>query len=246
MSDAARRTLLIGLAAVLALVLPAAALLHLPARAVRSAGPAVPGEDSAEVGFARDMSVHHQQAVEMAFLLRDRSASADVRLLAYDIANTQAVQRGMMLGWLALWGRTPTSGRPPMAWMRMPPPSEADRRAGVLMPGMASREQLRRLSTAAPAEADVLFLRLMIEHHRGGVLMAGHVAGPVPAGREAGRAAGRTADHAAGHAAGPEPAGTSWPEVRRLARTMVSGQQEEIDLMARMLRERTPGRAEGP
>ncbi|WP_433336225.1 DUF305 domain-containing protein [Spirillospora sp. CA-294931] len=220
MSAAARRTLLIGLAAVLALVLPAVAALHLPARTVPS-GLAAPGEDSAEVGFARDMSVHHQQAVEMALLLRDRSASADVRLLAYDIANAQAAQRGMMLGWLALWGRTPTSSRPPMAWMRMPPPSEADRRAGILMPGMASREQLRRLATAAAGEADILFLRLTIEHHRGGVLMAEHVAG---------------------HAL----AGASWPEVRRLARTMVTGQRDEIDLMTRMLRERTPGRAAGP
>ncbi|MDP9479986.1 MAG: DUF305 domain-containing protein, partial [Actinomycetota bacterium] len=30
-----------------------------------------PADDSAEAGFARDMMVHHAQAVEMAEILRD-------------------------------------------------------------------------------------------------------------------------------------------------------------------------------
>lgn len=45
-----------------------------------AAVPAAPAESSADVGFARDMSVHHQQAVEMSFIVRDRTKDEDVRL----------------------------------------------------------------------------------------------------------------------------------------------------------------------
>jgi uncharacterized protein (DUF305 family) len=48
-----------------------------------------PGDDSAEAGFARDMMVHHAQAVEMAEIVRDKTESDDVRILASDIALTQ-------------------------------------------------------------------------------------------------------------------------------------------------------------
>nr|WP_202436179.1 DUF305 domain-containing protein [Streptomyces sp. SID7834] len=129
---------------------------------------AVPAEGSADVGFARDMSVHHQQAVEMAFLVRDRTDDEDVRRLAYDIINTQANQRGMMLGWLESWDRPKSSDRPPMEWMGHPvTPSD-----GSLMPGMATDTELDRLRAADGKDAEVLFLRLMTVHHRAGADMA--------------------------------------------------------------------------
>ncbi|WP_371606751.1 MULTISPECIES: DUF305 domain-containing protein [unclassified Streptomyces] len=134
---------------------------------------AVPAEGSADVGFARDMSVHHQQAVEMAFIVRDRTDDEDVRRLAYDIINTQANQRGMMLGWLESWDRPKTSERPPMEWMGHPvTPSD-----GSLMPGMATDTQLDRLRAADGKDAEVLFLRLMTVHHRAGADMAQAAAG---------------------------------------------------------------------
>ena len=40
------------------------------------------------------------------------------------------------------------------------------------MHGMASDEEMRRLRDARGAEAEVLFLQLMIRHHEGGVVMA--------------------------------------------------------------------------
>ncbi|MFF5897443.1 DUF305 domain-containing protein [Streptomyces argenteolus] len=129
---------------------------------------AAPAEASADVGFARDMSVHHQQAVEMAFLVRDRTEDEDVRRLAYDIINTQANQRGMMLGWLESWGRPKSSERPPMKWMGHPATPDD----GALMPGMATDTELERLRTAEGRDAEVLFLRLMTVHHRAGADMA--------------------------------------------------------------------------
>ena len=59
-----------------------------------------PGNDSAEAGFARDMIVHHAQAVQMAEIVRDKTKSDSMRLLAADISLTQQAQVGIMQGWL--------------------------------------------------------------------------------------------------------------------------------------------------
>ena len=55
------------------------------------------------MGFARDMMVHHAQAVEMAEIVRDKTENENVRILATDIALTQQAQIGQMQGWLAVW-----------------------------------------------------------------------------------------------------------------------------------------------
>jgi uncharacterized protein (DUF305 family) len=198
---------------VLALILAVCAALLLTTGSSTAQGggsPAKPAEDSAAVGFARDMSVHHAQAVEMSFLVRERSDAKDVGTLAYDIINTQANQRGMMLGWLDMWGRSATTTKPPMAWLGMAPPSAADRKQGVLMDGMASRSELAELRGARPKAAEVLFLQLMIDHHKGGVHMAEGLL-----------------------------ASEKVPTVeRRLAKGMVAAQRSEIELMKDLLKKR--------
>ncbi len=118
-----------------------------------------PTEGSPEVTFARDMAAHHQQAVEMAFILRERSADEELRRFALDILLTQQAQIGQMQGWLAAWG-LPLSGPQPVMG------GQAE------MMGMASREQVNELQTLPVAEAEVAFLQLMIRHHQGGVMMA--------------------------------------------------------------------------
>ncbi|MGW1593016.1 DUF305 domain-containing protein [Streptomyces sp. NPDC002343] len=129
-----------------------------------------PGAESADAGFARDMAVHHQQAVEMSYIVRDRTKDEEVRRLAYDIAQTQANQRGMMLGWLDLWGLPKVSADPPMTWMGMGgmPPGED----GALMPGMATDTELKKLQSLNGKQAEVLYLQLMTAHHKGGIHMA--------------------------------------------------------------------------
>jgi uncharacterized protein (DUF305 family) len=131
---------------------------------------AVPSADSADAGFARDMAVHHQQAVEMAYIVRDRTTDEEVRRLAYDIAQTQANQRGMLLGWLDLWGLPKVSSDAPMTWMGMG--DMADGKDGALMPGMATDAELTKLGTLNGRQAEVFFLRLMTAHHKGGIHMA--------------------------------------------------------------------------
>ncbi|MFB7597557.1 DUF305 domain-containing protein [Streptomyces sp. NPDC056160] len=202
-----------------------------PGGAPAASAPAltVPAADSPDAGFARDMAVHHQQAVEMSYIVRDRTDDTEVRRLAYDIAQTQANQRGMLLGWLDLWGLPKVSAAPPMAWMGMAMGTgstasdeagadradRADRADGVagadgaLMPGMATDTQLRKLGRLRGRQAEVFYLRLMTAHHRGGIHMAQACAARCTVGVE-----------------------------KRLAQGMVDAQQSEIRLMADMLKKR--------
>ncbi|TXS51648.1 DUF305 domain-containing protein [Streptomyces sp. t39] len=207
-------------AAVTAVVL---ALLFAGAATVASAGgsaPAAgtPSSASADAGFARDMSVHHQQAVEMSFVVRDRTEDEEVRRLAYDIANTQANQRGMMLGWLDLWGLPKVvAGSEPMAWMHEDGAASGhaghgaadDAGDGPLMPGMATRSEMAKLAGLSGKEAEIYYLQLMITHHNGGVAMAEGCVRLCEVGTE-----------------------------RSLAQGMVDAQRSEVELMVGLLKKR--------
>ncbi|MER6087698.1 DUF305 domain-containing protein [Streptomyces bluensis] len=167
----------------------------------------VPAADSADAGFARDMAVHHQQAVEMSYIVRDRTDDEDVRRLAYDIAQTQANQRGMMIGWLDLWGLPKVSSDAPMTWMGMG--DMASGKDGSLMPGMATNTELEKLGKLSGKEAEIFYLQLMTDHHKGGIHMAQGCVSKCTVGVE-----------------------------KKLAQGMVAGQESEIQLMTRMLKER--------
>ncbi len=130
-----------------------------------------PRDDSVEAGFARDMATHHAQAVDMSFLVRDKSSDRDMRALASDIIVTQSTQRGMFMGWVQQWGLPQASSRPRMAWM----PGHAHQAPAAdapLMHGMASETEMRSLADASGADVEIRFLQLMIRHHEGGIVMA--------------------------------------------------------------------------
>ncbi|WP_328555881.1 DUF305 domain-containing protein [Streptomyces sp. NBC_00358] len=170
-------------------------------------GTRTPAADSADAGFARDMAVHHQQAVEMSYIVRDRTKDVEVRRLAYDIAQTQANQRGMLLGWLDLWELPKVSADAPMTWMGMG--DMASGKDGSLMPGMATNTEMKRLGTLDGKQAEIFYLQLMTDHHKGGIHMAEGCVAKCTVGVE-----------------------------KRLAQGMVDAQQSEIKLMADMLKER--------
>ena len=167
-----------------------------------------PGEGSAEAGFARDMMFHHAQAVEMAEIVRDRTDSDDVRILAADIALGQQAQIGIMQGWLGAWDLPVTGSEPAMAWMGHPT-------TDGLMPGMATSNEIERLSELSPERADVLFLRLMIAHHEAAIPMAQAILER-----------------------------TDEPEVRELARAIEWAQRAEIGNMKAMLSQKVGDSAE--
>jgi uncharacterized protein (DUF305 family) len=118
-----------------------------------------PGEGSAEVRFVRDMIAHHEQAVEMALAVRDRTADEELRAFATDIILTQQSQIGRMAGWLEVWGRPFAGDATPMGGM------------GQMM-GMAAQEDVNNLATLPLPEAEVRFLQLMTSHHEGALFMA--------------------------------------------------------------------------
>jgi uncharacterized protein (DUF305 family) len=138
------------------------------------AHPRHPADGSAEAGFARDMITHHGQAVAMATIEYRGTSDAGLKTMAVDIALTQQAQIGMMSAWLDTWGLPPTSTRPAMAWV---PDGAALRTADGLMPGMATPAQMRQLQSASGRDRDVLFCRMMITHHLGGIHMADAILG---------------------------------------------------------------------
>lgn len=156
--DATRRPA----ASLIALVLAVAVLAGVAGYLLR--GMQTPGANSVDVGFARDMSEHHRQAVEMSRLLYDRTEDEIMRSLAYDIMITQQGQIGIMTGYLNAWGHPITDLGPRMTWMGVS--------VDGLMPGMATREQMNALAEAGGEQAEILFLQLMIPHHVSGVDMA--------------------------------------------------------------------------
>ncbi len=137
-----------------------------------------PATDSAEAGFARDMQIHHAQAVDMAMTLYRETEDPDLRALAYDIATAQSAQSGEMYSWLVSWG-LPQRGGTLMAWMAgqpghldhgasAEPATEADLLRDM---GMATEQELDAFEAASGVEADCRFLALMTRHHEGAIDM---------------------------------------------------------------------------
>ena len=127
-----------------------------------------PSDTSADAGFARDMSEHHAQAVELGMIAYQRATDPEVRVLAGDIATTQQAQIGIMQTWLKHWGLLPTGTQPHMAWM---PDGQRALGSNGLMPGMATSEEMAKLRSASGREVDILFLQYMLRHHLGGIHM---------------------------------------------------------------------------
>lgn len=121
-------------------------------------------EQSPETGFARDMIVHHSQAIEMALLVYNQGSDSILKGIALDMLLTQQTQIGQMQGWLHIWNLPIAGAVPPMTWMGMP--------VDGLMPGMATAEQMAELRQASGTDADKLFIQLMIPHHQSGIHMA--------------------------------------------------------------------------
>lgn len=170
--------------------------------------------EAIEIGFAQFMSLHHQQAIDMAQLLQDGRPSR-LLLLARGIEGAQQFELGEMRGWLRLWQQPLLPATRSMDWMLTgdAPPGEAldrylldCRRSPDGMPGLASADDLDRLRMLAGSARDRHFLSLMLAHHRGGEPMA------------------RFAAEQAGLAA-----------VRELATRVVVGQAEEINRIEQML-----------
>lgn len=128
-----------------------------------------PSASAVDVGFLQDMRYHHEQAVGMSLMLLGKPAdgsSPTVRQVAREIVQSQAFEGGRMAEMLRSFGApVANEGDTAMRWMGMAVPLGE-------MPGMATPDQTAELSSAQGRAADLLFIRLMVVHHEGGLHMA--------------------------------------------------------------------------
>ena len=120
-----------------------------------------------DIGFLQDMRIHHEQAVQMAMIYRDlEDTDPGLRTIAGSILVTQNLDIGQMIQMLRTIGAPEAAeSDQAMAWMGMPTTHAA-------MPGMASEADLVALAESSGADADRLFVELMVAHHQGGLHMA--------------------------------------------------------------------------
>jgi uncharacterized protein (DUF305 family) len=127
----------------------------------------------ADVKFMQGMIGHHAQAVEMVDLLNQNSANPDMKRLGLRIKVSQDDEMNMMRKWLADRGQA------------IPGPHAHHERGGF-MPGMLTNEEMAALATAKGVEFDRLFLRGMIKHHGGAIMMVEALFKTPGAGQEGG------------------------------------------------------------
>lgn len=134
------------------------------------------------IGFAQDMSLHHEQALYMARLALVHGTPR-VRAMAEGIVNQQLKEIGYMQGWLLLWDAPSASDSDDMRWMRQAytaarthdPVYEQFIESclkGEGMPGMARPHELEDLAALREDAFDSAFLAMMIRHHQGALVMA--------------------------------------------------------------------------
>jgi uncharacterized protein (DUF305 family) len=111
-----------------------------------------------DVAFMQGMIVHHQQAVDMAVLVKDRTNTEELKTIAGRIESSQADEITFMQTWLKERGEAVED-----AMMKD--------HAHHTMKGMASPDALKALAAAKGTEFDRQFLTLMIAHHEGALDM---------------------------------------------------------------------------
>lgn len=159
-----------------------------------------------DVEFMRGMIMHHAQAVEMTNMIPTHTDSKALSLLGDRINKSQSSEIEFMKLWLETRGE------------KLPQPS-ADMAMGMsmnggamkLMPGMLTSDQMFALRNAKGAEFDRLFLKGMIQHHTGALVMVKDLFGTAGAGQDA--------------------------ELFNFATDVDSGQRAEIKIMETMLGE---------
>ncbi len=128
--------------------------------------------NTVDVGFLRDMSDHHDQAVRMAQSELANGSDSVAKGFAMEIIMFQRQELGRIQNFQDERGVSYAEyslDRETMEWMGMSTPLKS-------MPGMATEEQLKQLDAAKGVDADKLFLTLMQTHHTGGAHMADYEA----------------------------------------------------------------------
>ena len=156
---------------------------------------ATPDQNKVDVGFLQDMRYHHDQAVQMAYYYRTSVTEPLPRLnmIAEEILLSQQLENGRMVQLLRSFNAIEANDTgTAMTWIGHAMPINE-------MDGLASQAELDSLAAATGDEASKIFATLMINHHKGGIVMA---------------------NYAIEHA--------SNKDVINMAKSMIKGQQAEV------------------
>ncbi len=121
---------------------------------------------AADIRFMSGMISHHAQALVMAGWAPGHGASSSVRTLCERIINAQTDEIRTMQTWLRDRNQPVPDANPSGMKMQMDGMEHVMR-----MPGMLTDAQMKELDAARGQEFDRLFLKYMIQHHRGAVAM---------------------------------------------------------------------------
>jgi uncharacterized protein (DUF305 family) len=162
----------------------------------------LPPTSPADVQFMQGMIMHHAQAVEMTALIDSHTENKQLRSLGARISRSQSDEIKFMKRWLTARGE-PVSHA--MHGMHMPGHQ-------MMMPGMLTAKQMDALKKAKGRQFDQLFLKGMIQHHNGALIMVKDLFNTAGAGQDA--------------------------EIFNFATDVDSGQRAEIRVMQTMLGEK--------
>jgi uncharacterized protein (DUF305 family) len=138
-----------------------------------------------DVQFMQGMIMHHAQAVEMTALIESRTQNQKIRLLGAKISQSQTDEIKFMKRWLEVRGEKTEMPMTDMSNMDMSGMDHSNHHSHSLMPGMLTAEQMEALRNAKGAEFDRLFLKGMIQHHQGALVMVKDLFATAGAGQDA-------------------------------------------------------------
>jgi uncharacterized protein (DUF305 family) len=115
------------------------------------------------------MTLHHVQALAMCQRVLGRDTGDAVQAAAAEVLQNQSIEVGTMRAWLADWRQPTNLPSTVMAWMGT---NDGAGIPAAMMPGLASDEEMRSLSSATGRAQGKLWIQLMRTHHIGGVNMA--------------------------------------------------------------------------
>jgi len=165
----------------------------------------LPPPSPADVKFMQGMIMHHAQAVEMTALIESHTQNKDLRSLGARISRSQSDEMKFMKRWLTVRGEPAAPAMHAMHGMDMSSHQ-------MMMPGMLTAKQMDTLKNAKGEEFDQLFLKGMIQHHNGALVMVKDLFDSAGAGQDA--------------------------ELFNFASDVDSGQRAEIRIMQSMLGEK--------
>jgi uncharacterized protein (DUF305 family) len=171
----------------------------------------VPQATEADIRFMQGMIHHHAQALDMTELIGARTNDPDMKKLGLRIHVSQTDEIKMMQRWLQVRGQEAPDPRAHHGMPGMPGMEGMDHM--VMMPGMLTPDEMKRLAAAKGPEFDRLFLAGMIQHHEGALTMVKDLFSTAGAGQQS--------------------------EIFAFASDVEADQKMEIDRMTAMLKERT-------